>query len=75
MTEWRICDGDFQNTSPIDMNLRIGLKILCCVIPAEMDLVTAILFEKKKKKRLFQRSESGEVSKQVYFKKDCSNSV
>lgn len=57
------------------MNLRIGLKILCCVIPTEMDLVTAILFEKKKKKRLFlffgllQSSETEEVSKQVYFKK------
>ena len=75
MTEWRICDGDFQNTSPIDMNLRIGLKKLCCVIPAEMDLVSAILFEKKKKKVVSEVSESGEVSKQVYFKKDCSNLV
>lgn len=59
------------------MNLRIGLKILCCVIPTEMDLVTAILFEKKKKKKgcfcffhgLLQSSETEEVSKQVYFKK------
>ena len=35
------------------MNPRIGLKILCCVIPTEMDLVTAILFDKKKKKSFF----------------------